>query len=215
VCDAAPVKDWVAWHQDYDDPASSLARRLVVVQARLARVLEAQPGARPRLLSLCAGDARDVVSVLSSRPSWTAIPAVLVERDAALAERAAAAVAGAGLEQTEVRCADAGVPGSFADVLPVDVLLLCGIFGNIDHASVEDVVRMVPTLLTATGTVIWTRGGRAPDRRPEIRRWFEAAGLAERSFDGEPDGFGVGVNQLVVAAGDAPRPLPDRLFTFR
>jgi hypothetical protein len=74
---------------------------------------------------------------------------------------------------------------------------------------------MVPTLLAERGHVIWTRGGRAPDRRPEIRRWFEVAGIAERSFDGEPDGFGVGVNQLVVAPDEAARPMPERLFEFR
>jgi hypothetical protein len=36
-------RDWRAWHDAYDDPGSSLARRLAVVQARIADALAAAP----------------------------------------------------------------------------------------------------------------------------------------------------------------------------
>jgi hypothetical protein len=208
------LKDWLTWHEAYDDPSRSLARRLEVVRRRLGAVLDAAAGERRQVLSLCAGDGRDVIPVLAAREAPWSIPALLIERNQALACRATEAGVSSGLGAVEVRCADAGDPDSFADVLPVDVLLLCGIFGNIEHERVKDVIDIVPHLLAKNGFVIWTRGGSEPDRRPEIRSWFRTAGLDEVSFDAAPEMFGVGVNQLVSGLPATRRELPGRLFGF-
>ena len=201
------------WHDAYNDPTSSLSRRRRVVEQRLAQVLRDVPSRSP-LLSLCAGDGGDVIPVLAARADTSPIRAVLIENDETLAHRAVRAAATAGLTGVEVRCQDAGDRRSFADVLPVGVLLLCGILGNIDHLAVKDVIDVVPSLLVPGGTVIWTRGSSDPDRRPEVRGWFEAAGLAEVSFDGAPELYGVGVNRLVSESTAMRRELPDRVFTF-
>jgi hypothetical protein len=209
--------DWVDWHRGYDAPGGSLARRLAVVRRRVAEALDAAAAAEPRLLSLCAGDGRDVVPVLAARmPSRPAV-AVLVERDPTLARRAHEAAAAAGLAAAAltVRSADAGAPRTFADVLPVDVLLLCGIFGNVAEADVQAVIGALPAMVVPGGTVVWTRGGGDPDRRPQVRAWFAEAGCDEAAFDGAPERFGVGVHRLPAAQPARPGPLPDRLFTFR
>jgi hypothetical protein len=208
------VNDWLAWHEAYDDPSSSLARRLGVVRRRLGAVLDAATGERRQLLSLCAGDGRDVIPVLAARSAPSSVSALLVERDEELARRAVQSASSSGLGTVEVRCADAGDPTSFNDVLPVDVLLLCGIFGNLEHRRVEDMINVLPHLLAANGCVIWTRGASDPDRRPELRSWFRAAGLAEISFDGAPETFGVGVNRLVSRQPATRRQRHSHLFSF-
>lgn len=208
------MKDWLDWHQAYDVPASSLARRLEVVTGRLNQALEEGTAAEPLLLSLCAGDGRDVIGVLAARGTRPQVTAVLVERDVTLVRRGRDAANGAGLSSVHVRCADAGDPASFSDVLPVDVLMLCGIFGNIEHAAVKRVIEAIPRIVRPGGYVIWTRGGSEPDRRPEIRRWFRSAGLEEVAFDGAPQPYGVGMNLQRCPAGAGPRGFPDRLFTF-
>lgn len=98
-----------------------------------------------RLLSLCAGDGRDVIRVLAGRVSSPSVAAVLIDSDPTLAARATAAARDAGLGSVQVRCADAGDVGSFADVVPVDVLMVCGIFGNIDHAAIKNMIEAIPT----------------------------------------------------------------------
>lgn len=211
--DADRVTDWLAWHEAYDDPSTSLTRRLGVVQRRLGAVLDLIDG-RIKLLSLCAGDGRDAIPVLAARAASLSVSALLVERDEVLSQRAKDEASRAGLGSVEVRCADAGDPDSFSDGLPVDVLMLCGIFGNIEHDLVKDVIDVVPGLLAADGYVVWTRGGSDPDRRPEVRSWFRARGLAELSFDGAPEKFGVGVNQLASCRPSPRRQLPNRLFSF-
>jgi hypothetical protein len=60
------ARDWHAWHDEYDDPASSLSRRLVVVRRQVDAILRARPGPT-RLVSMCAGDGRDVLPVLAPR----------------------------------------------------------------------------------------------------------------------------------------------------
>ena len=207
------MRDWHAWHDAYEEPGSSLARRLEVVRRRLNEPLNLVASPAPRLLALCTGDARDVVPVLAARGDRDQIDATLVELDDELASRAVNAAKVAGLERVVVRRGDAGDPASFSDVIPVDVLMLCGIFGNIEHAVVAEIARAAPAMVLQGGYVIWTRGGGAPvDRRPEVRRWFIDAGLPEVSFDGEPEKYGVGVNQVTAHQGAMPN---GRLFTFR
>ena len=206
------MTSWVEWHDDYDRPGSSLARRLEVVKGHFQTALNAV-GPSPTILSLCSGDGRDVIGVLTGRPAKVG-RAVLIERDQELTDRANRAAAAAGLSEIEVRCRDAGLVESFVDALPVDVLLLCGIFGNIDHGNVKRMVEFVPSLVSAGGYVLWTRGGSTPDRRPEIRKWFVEVGLEEVAFDGAPEPYGVGLNRLNGPSGSC-RHLPERLFRFQ
>ena len=135
---------------------------------------------------------------------------MLIELDARLA--ADARDRAADLPGVTVRQADAGDPSAFTDVLPVDLLLLCGIFGNISAADIRVTVGAVPAMLAAGGTVIWTRGRyQGTDLRPVVRSWFTDAGLTELTFDGEPEPFGVGVARSTTPTTGE---LPQRLFTF-
>lgn len=209
------VKDWVAWHEAYDDPSSSLSARLRRVRAHLSGAIERAPAGPVRLVSLCAGQGHDVLGALPGHPRRDDVSAVLVEADAANAEVARGQAAVAGLPGVEVRNADASRVASFADVLPADVLMLCGIFGNVSADDIERTVRAAPALCAAGASVIWTRHRRPPDLTPRIRAWFAAAGFDEVAFDEiETSSMtGVGVNRL----RDAPAGPPPRgpLFTFQ
>lgn len=208
------MPDWLQWHEGYATAGSPQSQRLPVVVRRLTKALSLVASPSPRLLSLCAGDGRDVISALADGPDRP-VAATLVEKDDVLAGRARMAANAARLTGLQVRCADAGTIASFADVLPVDVLMLCGIFGNIQLESVRHVVDTVPRLVRSGGFVIWTKGGRPPDRRPDVRGWFAAAGMAEVAFDGAPAPFGVGLNHvgqdLPLPSGEA---LTEPLFSF-
>ena len=54
------VRDYLTWHELYDDPGSSLPRRLALVREVLRAELDARPGP-VRVVSLCAGDGRDIL----------------------------------------------------------------------------------------------------------------------------------------------------------
>ncbi len=199
-----PRTDWVAWHEAYDSPTGSLARRLERVRHRLAEALDAAPRGAT-VLSLCAGDGRDLLGAALAAPPARA---VLVELDPDLANRASEAAADRAW--ADVRCADATDPAVFADVLPVDVLMACGILGNVDPDEVPAIARGFAGLVQPGGVVIWTRGSGEPDRRNDVRAAFIEAGFEETAFDGAEDVFGVGVGRLVRPAPPPRAPL----FTF-
>ncbi len=210
------MRDWVAWHTAYDDPSSPLSTRLRVVRGHLSRALAAAPPGPVRLLSLCAGQGHDVLGVLPGHPRGQDVSAVLVEYDPRNVALAREGAARAGLSQVEVREADAARVAGYADALPADVLLLCGIFGNVSDADIQRTAQAAPALCAPGATVIWTRHRRPPALTPQIRAWFRASGFDEVAFD-IPDrtvtGVSVGVGRLAVPP---PARLPGGpLFTFR
>ena len=202
---------WESWHEAYADPSSPLSRRLAVVQDHVDRWLD-QTAPRPvRVVSLCAGDGRDLLEVLASRADADRVTGTLVELNPGLAGQA--------LETArrwpgiEVRTADAGETSGYADLPPADLALVCGVFGNISDADVERTVAALPALLAPGGRVIWTRTRRPPDLTPTVRNWFARNGFREVDFVAIPDSLAaVGVADL-VAAPFAALP-PSRLFTF-
>ena len=138
------MKDWVAWHAAYDDPSSSLSTRLRLVRGHLARALDRAAAGPVRLVSLCAGQGLDVLGVLPEHPRGPDVSAVLVEFDPHNAALARQGAARAGLSLVEVREADAGRVDNYADALPADVLLLCGIFGNVSDGDIQRTARAAP-----------------------------------------------------------------------
>lgn len=202
-------KDWVRWHERYDAPESSLRNRLEVVKRELRAALDRSPAGRIELLSMCAGQGRDVVQVLADHPRRDDVHAVLVELDPDNAEYARATSVGLPVEVIE---GDASTTDAYAALERSNVLLACGIFGNIDRADVESMAIELPRLCAPRATVIWTRYPRDEDELPMIDGWFRAAGFEQVALEiGER--FGVGAHRLVVD------PLPFRsgvrLFTFQ
>ncbi|GAA1131147.1 class I SAM-dependent methyltransferase [Nocardioides aquiterrae] len=206
-------RDWHDWYRGYDDPSSSLSRRLETVRACLESLLRSAD--RPlRLLSLCAGDGRDTLPVVAA--TGATVTGVLVELDPVLAGRARAA-APAGLE---VRTADAGTAASYAGGVPADVLLACGVFGNVSDDDVARTVTALPSLLAPGGCVIWTRGRRVPqdpsthagDPAELVRSLFADAGFEEVSYVADESGFRVGVHEWPGPTRTPPA--EGRLFSF-
>jgi hypothetical protein len=208
------VTDWQQWHREYDDPSSRLSRRLAVVQRFLAEALDRAPRGRIGVLSLCAGEGRDVIGVVRQHPRRDNVDAVLVEADARLAASARAAIDDAGLgAQVSVIEADAGITTNLRKGTPADVLLLCGIFGNVTDDDVEHTVRKATTLCNEGATVLWTRHTAPPDLTVRIRQWFAESGFVEVGFEAPEEWrFGVGAHRLIAEPEAFPADL--RLFRF-
>jgi hypothetical protein len=205
--------DWLDWHDPYLDPESALSRRLTVVQGHIQSFLDGCTSAAPRVISLCAGDGRDLIDVIAKDPRASQIQARLVELDPVLAERAHQRAADAGLDNIDVMCADAAVVDVYADAVPAELVLLCGVFGNISDRDVHRTIEALPQLCVGGASVVWTRHRRDPDLTPAVRRWFAAAGFAEVAFDSPgPNQWSVGMQSFL---GESQPLLPGaRLFYF-
>jgi ACT domain-containing protein len=206
-------RDWHGWHADYDRPDSTLAHRLLMVQAQIRMVLDNAPAGPVSAISVVAGQGRDLIGVLADHPRRHEVRAVLVELDAANAEHARASARAGGLDQVEVITGDAADLANYADFVPAHLVLLCGLFGNIKDADIEHTIDTCDQLCAPGGTVVWTRGRRTRfDRFPLICEWFEENDF-ERRWVSPPDvGFGVGAHRFV----GEPKPLVvgEPLFHF-
>ena len=206
------ARDWVAWHREYDDPSSRLSQRLRVVHARLRDAIEAQPAAM-RLISMCAGEGRDVIGVLAEHPRRTEVTARLVELNPHNAAFAREAARMARLDHIEVVEGDAGSSDAYAGAVPAEIVLACGVFGNVPDEDVLRTIQGLPSLCAPGAMVIWTRGREADrDVALTIRSWFNQNGFDEIAYDADETGFRVGVNRLATSPL-AFRP-GTRLFTF-
>jgi hypothetical protein len=154
-----------------------------------------------------------VIGVLAGHPRRDDVRARLVEldeRNVALARQAAQA---AGLHGVEVLQADAGITDACAGAVPAQIVVACGIFGNITGSDIQVTVAALPSLCAPGALVLWTRHRRPPDLTPAIRSWFGEAGFREKAFDPSPDSFmSVGAHRLAHEHGALT--LGQRLFTF-
>jgi hypothetical protein len=204
--------NWSKWHDAYARPGSGLGDRLAAVRAQIDRRLDATAPDPVRVVSACAGDGRDLLGVLAGRSDADRVTALLVEYDAGLAACAREATK-ALPARVEVRQADAAQSDIYAGAVPADLVLLCGIFGNVSDADVQATIEAAPQLCAPGAEVVWTRHRNDPDLTPSIRGWFANAGFEEVAFVApDADQWSVGVHRLAVD----PRPLePGRhWFTF-
>ena len=78
----------------------------------------------------------------------------------------------------QVVTGDAALTSQYADLAPADIVLACGLFGNLTDADVRASIGYCAQLCALGGTVIWTRARWAPDLVPQICAWF-----SERAFE--------------------------------
>ena len=201
--------DWARWHDDYDDPGSRLSQRLRVVQEQIRGALARAPAGPITVISMCAGQGRDLLEVLAGHPRAGAVRARLVEWEPAnVAVARAAGVAG-----VEVVEGDAALVDSYGGFVPAEIVLACGVFGNVSDADVRRTVGICGQLCREGGTVVWTRHRRGPDLVPTICDWFESDGFERVALTPAELGFGVGAHRRVRA----PEPVVPgaRMFTFQ
>jgi hypothetical protein len=207
------IRGYLSWHDDYDRLGSRLHLRLLVVQDLIATALDEQPPGTIRVISMCAGQGRDLLTVARRHRRGDDLVGRLVEIDRRNCDAARAAIAEAGSAGFEVVESDAGRSDAYVGATPVDLVLACGIFGNITDEDIKTTVQFMPALCAPGAWVIWTRAPQGDDMLYRIQDWFYEVGFEPRALViGEGDLFGVGAAQF---QGHATKPHPGvRLFDF-
>jgi hypothetical protein len=205
-------RDWYAWHRDYDEPDTGLARRLAAVQDQIRTALDAAPPGPLHAISLCAGQGRDLIPVLARHPRGDDVAARLVELDPRNAAAARAAAEAAGLPQVEVVTGDAALTDHYAAMVPAYLVLVCGVFGNLTDDDVRRTIGYCTQLCAHGGTVVWTRGRWEPDLVPQIGAWFADRGFEPLWLSDPAEGPAAGAHRFT--ATPVPLERGARMFTF-
>jgi SAM-dependent methyltransferase len=212
--------DWKRWHEQYDQSDSPLARRLRNVQGRIRDALDQCPPGPLTVISLCAGQGRDLLGALHDHPRRDDVRARLVELDPELAAAARQTARAAGLDQVDVVTGDATLTDHYLDLAPAHLVLMCGVFGNLTDDDIERAIGRCPQLCRPGGRVIWTRHRKAPDRIPVIGEWFAKQGftlqwltdpdimqaVGVHRFEGPAQPLEPGASMFTFVGSDALRP---------
>lgn len=159
--------DWIAWHDNYRTN-EELKARLSLVRTLIAHSLsDAQPG-EIVLLSLCCGDARDVLGTLPTHARRTDVQGWLLDCNPALIDKAKQAITRYGLASSvSAIIADATRASSYTEIPPANVIILSGVFGNVEHDEISRLVRNLRSLCASSAFVIWTQSTRGGTHQVE------------------------------------------------
>ncbi|HJQ80987.1 MAG TPA: class I SAM-dependent methyltransferase [Lacipirellulaceae bacterium] len=151
-------RSWAGW------PAEAYAQmqyqqRLLAVQEHLRGILKDSPAGPLRLISVCAGDGRDVIGTVRAHERRGDVSAWLVELDRQSVAAGIQEASIAGLEcAVNFINADATEYGTYLGVAPADIVLACGVWGHVPAHERESLARALAALCKPRGTVTWTRG---------------------------------------------------------
>ncbi|MHC9293741.1 SAM-dependent methyltransferase [Mycobacterium sp. LTG2003] len=150
---------WYQWHAQYDELHSPDSDRLEVVQELLFAAMDRAPAGSLTAVSACAGQARDLLPVLIHHPRGPDVRARMVELDPLNASFLTSALGSTNLGGVEVVIADAGTTDAYIGAVPADLVLLCGVFANIDLADAQRTIDTATALCRPGGTVVWSSYG--------------------------------------------------------
>jgi hypothetical protein len=207
-----PLTDWVSWHDLYADPASPWRRRLDSVRDLIRQSLAMTGQWPPRIISMCAGQGRDILPVLAEHPRGREVPGRLIEADPRNASIAASTVSHAGLHNIDVTTGDAGLAKSYAGAVPADLILACGVLGHLDDADIQRLAAYMPQLCRPNAIFLWTRLLEPHHPTNNIREHLSSC-CDELTFTTTgPEVFGIGAHQFTGQS--QPLDPSGRIFTF-
>jgi hypothetical protein len=170
--------DWHNWHTAYEhNPA--LQKRLALVRKHLLRCLDRSAPGEVRIISVCAGDGRDVLSTLADHRRLGDARVRLVELDPNLVADGENACRSLRVSKhVEFVIGDATHPAPYRAVAPAHIVLMCGMLGLVDLAELPNVVRAMQALCAHQGYVVWTR---RLDWRDGMRQTMVLQGLLAKA----------------------------------
>lgn len=207
-------KDWYEWHDLYKTEPR-LQQRLEIVQEFIAYSLNASPDGAIRIVSVCAGDGRDLLGTLENHPRAKDVSARLVELNPLLVERGRATIEYLGLaKQIEFINGDAAIASNYIGVVPADLVIVCGVFGNLTEAELNRLLENLSFLSKPGAFVIWTRGhSNGIPYSENVRKILRASEFEEVNFQLTGTGdMGVGLHRY--SGKNLPQPKDQQLFVF-
>ncbi|MFE1961716.1 hypothetical protein [Streptomyces sp. NPDC059479] len=167
--------DWYAWHAPYDQLHTVETDRLEQVQEAISAALDAAPPGRLTAVSACSGQSRDLLPVLIDHPRGHDIDALMIELEPLNASFLHGALGSTALTTVDVVVADAGAAASYAGHVPAELLLMCGVFANIDLKDARHTIGRLGELVAPAGSVIWTTYGDSIEDADDVLAAFAGA----------------------------------------
>ncbi len=208
-------KDWLEWHDLYQSEPK-LQQRLQIVQKYISYSLDASPPGNIQIVSVCAGDGRDLLGTLANHPRAQDVQARLVEINPQLVERGRATIESLDLaNQIEFINGDATSSANYFGAVPADIVIVCGVLGNLpDENELNRLLGNLSFLSKKGAFVLWTRGHfQGIPYSETVRQYFREFGFEEVNFQLTATGdMGVGIHRYLGENLTVPK--EPELFVF-
>jgi hypothetical protein len=208
-------KDWLEWHDLYKTEAK-LQQRLQIVREYISYSLDGSPPGMIRVVSVCAGDGRDLLGTLENHPRAKDVHARLVELNPQLVEHGRATIESLGLtKQIEFINGDATIASNYVGAVPADIVIVCGVFGNLaDEIELNRLLENLSFLSKKGAFVLWTRGhSNGIPYSESVRKFLGESGFEEVNFKLTATGdMGVGIHRYLGEGSAVPK--EEQLFVF-
>jgi len=208
-------KDWYEWHELYNTEPT-LQQRLEIVREFIAYSLNASPNGTIRVVSVCAGDGRDLLGTLKNHPRQQDVSARLVELNPQLVERGRATIESLGLtKQIEFINGDATIATNYVGAVPADIVIVCGVLGHLaDDRELKRLINNFSYLSKTGAFFIWTRGhSNGIPYSDNVRKILLASAFEEINFQLTATGdMAVGLHRYI--GENLPQPQEQQLFVF-
>ncbi len=193
--------DWLEWYKGYDVSADRQAR-LRFVQTHIGRCLDACEPGPIQVVSLCAGDGRDLIGMLPQHKRQQDVVAWLVEMNLELVARGRDAIENIGLDgRLRYVVGDATLSSTYLDIAPARVIVVAGVLGNLRQLEVPRLIGNLSALCTIGAFVVWTRHlqyNEGARQLPVIRQLLHDAAFEEVSLDTTSEaGYAVGTHRYL------------------
>lgn len=168
--------NWSGWSEHaYQRP--KYRERLRVVQEQLSECLDQAPHGPVRILSICAGDGRDVIGVLQSHRRRRDVEAFLVELNGQSVSEGVRQVKASRLESVvKFIHADATDYSTYRNLAPCDIVLVSGVWGHVPANDRATLIHALASFCKSGGKVIWTRKiSKGEHRLKEVQSLFDEA----------------------------------------
>ncbi len=188
--------DWNQWHADYET-SPALQARLKSVCRQIAAALDERPAGPIKIISICAGDGRDLCLALREHPRQRDVTATLIDNDPNSLAR--------GREMAKEFCpnaqlhfieADASLAKTYAETGHADLVLMSGFLGHLRHEDALGLIASLPMLCKTGSWIIWNRHLKLHDGTEQVARIrgaFRKHEFAEAHFETTAeDGFAIG-----------------------
>jgi SAM-dependent methyltransferase len=208
------IDNWSTWHDEYENEDSELNARKRAVQAQVVAIATQCPPGPVTVVSICGGQAREVIGALENHPRRADVRGRIVELDEENAAFARAWAKKSGLDKLEVVTGDASLSSAYAGLPPADVVVLSGVVGHLCHPERVQLIAFMHQILRAGGYAVNTYYRLREEESQQLRDAFRAQQFEEESFETLP-----GKYQFTIARNrylGRPKPLEPgvRVFNF-
>ena len=190
---------WNDWHIIYNDKESAPYKRSIITQELVNNYLNIHKK-NIIILSICSGQARDILPAIAGREDKDRITTYLLDIDKDCLEYAQEYARIHDIPNVHTINKDASLKESYDDIPKVDLIVICGLFGHLVPEDIATTALFLQTLIEDNATVIWSRNKFFNDHSDNIRNIFWEAKLKKYQYDSFIDVLTMGKSPLVLVA---------------